>query len=248
MKRPLVHLLCVAGTLVLAACVHLTPALAPQPKATPPVPPLPTWLRGWIMIDAHTHAAVGSVLDHDGSLIGTGVLITSTDVLTAAHVADRDAHWWETCGVRYCIDGTTLHPRGKVGDVYPVDAAVLHLSEPCTAHPVAVWSGGLERGEPLVVVGHGGALRKASLPGTFSYYGTLVEELFYLKMLCYEGTVWPGDSGGAVLNRRGELVGVISSFSVQPGRGYVLENSAVRVELLLPWLDLVMKRPTYSTP
>ena len=54
------------------------------------------------------------------------------------------------------------------------------------------------------------------------------------KMLPLDGTVWFGDSGGAIVNAKGELVGVVSSLGIYHGNLY--ENSAVRLDLIHKWI------------
>jgi len=51
--------------------------------------------------------------------------------------------------------------------------------------------------------------------------------------------VWFGDSGGAILDSQGKLVGIISSLSGR--RSYIYENTSVRVDLLLPWIKDIME-------
>jgi len=200
-----------------------------------------------MLIEDSEEPAIGRILKHDGTLIGSGVLISSTHVLTAGHVMEgTDAYWFETNGKRYCIDQTHMHPLYKIEGRYVVDAALLVLWEPCPEKPVCLVSSKLLRSEPLTIVGHGGGFRKRSNPGVFWYYGTLIEDPFNLKMLCYEGTGWFGDSGGAVLDFQGKLVGIIVSLGGR--RGYIYDNSAVLVDLLLPWINGIMEDNQCNSP
>jgi S1-C subfamily serine protease len=237
MKRTVVQSLPMLAALLLAACVGTTSVdvSSRQQKL-----PTPSYLRGFTHISDAEKSAVGRILKYNGDLIGSGVLISPTHVLTASHVMeDTDAYWFQCNGINYCIEQTHMHPLYKNGDVFVVDAALLVLHEPCTEQPVCLGSGPLLRGELLIAVGHGGGFRKQSNLGVFWYYGTLMEDPFNLKMLCYEGTIWFGDSGGAIFNIHGKLVGIISSLSCR--RGYIYENSAVQVDLLLSWINDIME-------
>jgi len=244
MKRTAVPSLLALAALLLAACVGTTTVVtvSEQPESL-----APSYLRGFTLISDAEEPAIGRILRYDGALIGSAVLISPTHVLTASHVVDDgEAYWFESNGTKYCINQVHLHPLNKIAGRYVIDVALLVLSEPCPEQPVCLGSGALLRGEPLTAIGHGGGLRKRSDPGVLWYYGTLIEDPFNLKMLCYEGTVWFGDSGGAVLDFQGKLVGIISSLGGR--RGYIYENSAVRVDLLLPWITDIMEDNECNSP
>jgi hypothetical protein len=226
MKRVVTQFLLILTTLLPLACA------GEKTLPTPPQKLTPLYLKGFKIIDDAETSAIGKILEYDGDIIGSGALISSTHVLTAAHVVDNtEAYWFETKGVKYCIKETYIHP---LSSIMLVDAALLVLDEPCAEPSVTIRSTSLIRGENLTVVGYGGGIRKRSNFGILWYYGTLIEDPFNLKMLCYEGTVWFGDSGGAVLDSQGNIVGIVSSLGCR--RNYVYENSAVRVDLLLPWI------------
>lgn len=205
------------------------------PEPVPPVPYLPAYLNGFTLINDDEYAAVGSVLRHDGTRLGTGVLVSQSHVLTAGHVVeDGTGYWFETNGHRYCIANTVLHPYYKVQDVLVIDLAVVSLAEPCPETPIVLSDTRPFRHESLTAIGMGGDLRRKSNEGVFWYYGTLQEDPFDLRMLCHGSTLWYGDSGGAVLNSRGTLVGIVSALGTR--YGYVYDNSAVRVDVLAPWV------------
>jgi hypothetical protein len=90
------------------------------------------------------------------------------------------------------------------------------------------------RTEPLTVIGFGGGIKRRSNPNTFHYFGTVVEDPTYFKFIPFDGTVWFGDSGGAVLNSNRILVGIISSFTIF--NGHLYENSATRLDLVSDWI------------
>jgi S1-C subfamily serine protease len=243
MKRCAVHPLLVMAALLLAACVSTT-SVAPLSQQEIQ---RPSFLRGFTEISNAEEPAVGRILGANGALIGSGVLVSPTHVLTAYHVVDVEREYvFEANSKQYRVAHKHVHPMSKVADSILVDLAILELSEPCTESPVSLGSVALRRGEPLTVVGHGGGYRKRSNTDVFFYYGTLIEDPIYLKMLCYEGTIWFGDSGGAVLDFQGKLVGIVSSLGLRPG--YIYENSAVHVDLFKPWITTVIEGKPCDSP
>ena len=200
----------------------------------------PPYLKGFTLIADSEMPAVGRITDYEGELIGSATLLDPHHVLTAGHVVDdSEFYWFETNGMRYCIDSIALPPLFKIGSIYILDAAIAELYEPCLEEPMQICTKDLVRGELLTVVGHGGKYRKKSDPSTFCYYGTLKEDPFYIKMLCYKGTIWYGDSGGPVLNQNNEIVGIVSSIGFI--RGALYENSATKIERIAPWITLILK-------
>lgn len=117
-----------------------------------------------------------------------------------------------------------------------VDAALVFLSADCPEMPVALHhpNDDVSRYDFLTVVGYGGGIKKISNPGVFWCYGVLADEPFSIRFLTIDGTAWFGDSGGAILNTRGELVGVTSA--ILSDRGRVFENTGVRIQMIRVWI------------
>lgn len=229
--------------LTTALVISCAARVTPSPLQTPPIVKieLPPIFRGFSLLLPSQETYVGSIRKFDGGLIGSAVLISPTWALTAGHCADDDAYWFETNGKRYCIEKLVKHPKADLknpinGDV--VDLALIQLSEPCEEAylPISNWKP--VKGEWLSAIGFGGGLKKISNPGILWYYGTLIDEPYNLKMLCYDGTIWFGDSGGAILNSKKELVGIMSSFGARGKRIY--ENSAIHVCLFVGWINETM--------
>ena len=242
MKRGAVYSLLAALALVLLqACV--TDMTADAPKSAPPPKcgdsepireapvEIPVFMRGFSLLDEYTDPAVGYLERESGEMIGSAVLISPTTIITAGHCMEGGiAAWFVTQEACYRIKKYTLHPYYKTGDTILVDLGVGVLETPCTAPPLPLVKPGYEyhRQQPLTVIGYGGGFKRRSVPNLFHYFGTIVEEPAVFKFLPLEGTVWFGDSGGAVLDDRGNVIGVVSSFGVF--NGHLYENSATRLE------------------
>jgi len=248
MKRHGVHSLLMALALVLLqACATdiaaNAPKSAPPPKSGVTEPkreaPVETqlFMRGFSPLDDDTDPAVGYLEGEDGNTIGSAVLVTPTEILTAGHcVEDGTAVWFVTQGECYRIYKYTLHPRYKIGETVFCDIAVAHLEKPCAAPtmPLVGKEYQYERGGALSVIGYGGGIRRHSNPGVFFYFGTIIEDPTVFKFLPIRGTVWFGDSGGAVVDADGNLIGIVASFAIVNGQLY--ENSATRLDLFRDWI------------
>jgi len=258
MKRGGFQSLLVALALVLLqACASnitaVAPKSAPSPKCEEHEPveeapqELPFFLRGFSLLEGCQEPQVGCLIDSGGSVYGSGVLIEDNHVLTAGHCADAVKPDFFMCGeTLYQVSDVKLHPYYKIGDTIYVDLAVLRLEKVCTETPSQLVSDGYTyiRGQELTTVGYGGGIKKKSNQGVFWYYGTLIEDPTVFKMLPLEGTVWFGDSGGAVYDEHGVLVGIISSIGI--GKGHLYENSVVRLDLFLEWITQTVEAEKWN--
>jgi hypothetical protein len=183
---------------------------------------------------------VGKVLRENGELIGSCVLISSNVALTAAHCIDGDAPYWfetnmcERVKIKKAIPCPAYNKRSTSNDI-----GVLILETDCTETPAIVGSYlDLTRLEAITTVGYSFCVKKKSNPGTFFYYGTVVEDPTNMKFLPISGTIWFGDSGGAVFEAGGNLCGIISSFGLYGTQPF--ENSATHIFLYQEWIDIVI--------
>lgn len=169
-------------------------------------------------------------------MIGSGVLIAPNAVLTAGHCVDGETppEYFVTDEQCYRISKTVLHPLYKVEGVMVFDAAILILGEPCLLSPIGISPTMPKRYDWITTIGWGGGIKKISNPDTFWHYGILTDDPLYFRFLTLDGTIWFGDSGGAVVNSEGQLVGIISSMIAQRGR--IFENCAIRIDVLRGWI------------
>jgi S1-C subfamily serine protease len=165
--------------------------------------------------------------DLDGSAggendLGTGVVINAAgQILTARHVV-ADA---QTVEVTFA-DGTkaAAHVTSQEPDN---DIAVLEADQaPETIVPAVIGStGGLQIGDAAYAVGHplglvgslsagviSGLNRSIPLPG-----GPTMQNLIQ-----FDAAVNPGNSGGPLLNRNGQVIGIVTSLANPSGQGYFI--------------------------
>lgn len=237
MKRGVLHSLLLALALVLLqACASDIRAAAPKSAPEAPVQ-TPFFMRGFSILDPYTDPAVGYLEKEDGEMIGSAVLVSPTEIITAGHCMEGGkAVWFVTQEACYRIKKCIIHPFYKAGDTIVVDLAVGLLETPCAAPPLPLVASGYQyhRYDPLTVIGYGGGIKRRSAPNLFHYFGSLTEEPGFFKFLPLDGTVWFGDSGGAVLDADGTVIGVVSSLSIF--NGHIYENSATRLDLFSKWI------------
>jgi len=246
MQRGYVPSLLLALSLLFGACDEASVSVydTPQEKTPVGIPAthLPWFMGGFSLLDEQTEElAVGMLAKADGSEIGSAVLVAPNVFITAGHcMEDGDAALFVVGCESYKIVDYRMHPKYKIGDRLFQDAAVGLLERNCPVTPVPIMgkSNRYIQGESLTLIGFGGGYKRRSNPDVFWYYGTLIEEPTVFKMLPINGTLYFGDSGGAVLNSRGVLVGIISSLAVKDSTIY--ENSATRVDLVAEWVRAVV--------
>ena len=240
MKKAISYLL--ATLLCLSGCVATTITTQPIEKITKkyyPKPPGPfTYLLADLWIDPYPF--VGSInYSEDDSLIGTGVLISSNLVLTAAHVPENkeDLAWVEHDGDKICIEEVIYYPEHIVGMYGMHDVAIMVLEYESDEFPVNLIDSNdyIYKRMPVTTVGHGHGIKRYSNPGIFWYYGRLVSNPQFMIMLPLKASIWFGDSGGAVLTNENKLIGIMSYFSVK--EGVIFENGCVSIEFYKDWIE-----------
>ncbi len=216
---------CLAACLAVGGVAH-GQALFPGPAAAPAVWD-PAAVADYLLTGQTPHPAVARIVapEGGGTSMGSGVLVdanaTQGLVLTNWHVV-RDA--------RAAV--LVQFPDGfqSAGTVVRVDeawdlAAVVIWKPPATPVPLAAADPAL--GEPLTIAGFGrGAYREQTGPCTdyLSPGGGQPKQFVELQAIARQG-----DSGGAILNARRELAGVL--FGQADGR--TIGSCSTRVRAFL---------------
>jgi|TARA_Y100000034_G_scaffold64445_2_gene77974 hypothetical protein len=189
------------------------------------------------------YPAVVMIATEDGEMIASGVLIKPDVVLTAAHCLDEDnAFAVENGSESVMIKDIIMH---ECYDPWLAsnDIGIIFLECPMSAKPIELWGGGdYPRMSNITTIGYGAGHKKWSKDETFFYYGTIVEEPWFIKFLPMYGPIWHGDSGGAVVYD-GKLIGIISSYTMHRSHGdiNVIECSATSIRMYKHWIDGILK-------
>jgi len=165
------------------------------------------------------YRCVGKVYDNNEEFIGSAIQIDKNLVITAAHcIEDTNLKYFEVGGKKYNVIKSIMHEKYKIGNRVVNDIGILILSEPTciTEFPEISYSPkDLTRFENLTTVGFSREIKKSSKQGSFYYYGVLIEDPFVFKFNSTQDVhIWFGDSGGAIFEENGKLVGIISSMSI----------------------------------
>ena len=240
-------------------CATLGSCLSP-PKIDPPVntPPateekldpiledrLIEILNFWtLLVDKawDPHPAAGAIRNKDGDLVGSGVLISPTHVLTAAHVADYAGDIFFS---EYDLDSTKVkcidyYPEYLQDGEYVHDIAVLTLDTPSDEQPISSFFGDSSSDTsqeflPVRIIGYSFDIRKVSKKNVFKYFGRTQEKPQIIVMLPMNATIWNGDSGCPMITEDGKLLGIITHYRITRD-GTVLMNGAASVEYYSEWI------------
>jgi S1-C subfamily serine protease len=171
-----------------------------------------------------------------GQAAGTGEIITSTgEILTNNHVVDRST------SIQVAIAGRAQTYTAHVIGVDPsADIALIQVDGSVSGLPTISFgsSSSVKVGDPIVAIGN--ALGQGGTPDvsqgsitaldqtiTASEGGSKSEQL--TGMLQSDATIYPGDSGGPIVNSAGQVVGMITAGDVQGFR-----SSASTVNYAIP--------------
>jgi S1-C subfamily serine protease len=138
---------------------------------------------------------------------GSGIIIDATGlILTAEHVAARSTR------LEVVLQNGEIYPATVVGTDPLFDSALLRIQTNRALPSVSLGaSAGLAPGDSVVAFGR--APRRQSGPTGGAFLAFDVDARPGVLNLRSSAVAWPGDSGGALVNSRGEVVGVIVAIT-----------------------------------
>ena len=149
---------------------------------------------------------------------GTGVVVNAEGlILTAQHVVAAT-----TKISVYFADGTEA--SASVVAAEPAnDIAVLKADRPPEVIVPAVLGGGVDVGDEVVAVGHPLGLTNSLSAGVVAgvHRSVPIDQSRTLDdLIQFDAAVNPGNSGGPLLNRNGEVVGIVTALANPSEQGY----------------------------
>jgi len=162
-----------------------------------------------VLIQAQTTNEAGDV----GSAIGSGVIINDAgDILTSLHVVTAST----TISLTFADGSESL---ASVSVVQPEnDIAVLTaLTPPAQIIPATLGNPGAQRvGDEAFVVGNPFGIYSSMSAGVISGFGRSIKpkgsEVTLHDLIQFDAAVNPGNSGGPLLNRYGEVIGIVTGL------------------------------------
>ena len=198
-------------------------------------------------IENDPYPSVCSLHLENGYLIGSGILIRPNVVLTAGHCIDEDDIFSITIGEeQIMVKDMVLHPSysktfGRIQD----DIGLIFLECDSNYEPATIGCvGWMSRYQNITTVGYSFDYKKYSKRDVFTYFGTIVEEPNYMKVIPRPASIWPGDSGGGVFTKfqnKDYVVGIISNYIVVRTHGgitVVSEWSATIIAKYIDWIRM----------
>ena len=156
-----------------------------------------------------------SVGHSDASALGSGVIINAQgQILTALHVVDGAS------GVTVSFADGTSSPA-TVDSTDPAhDIAVLTAAHPPQVIVPAVLGGGVRVGDETFAVGHPLGLVASLTSGVISGLDRsfpLPNGRTLTGLIQFDAAVSPGNSGGPLLNKKGQVIGIVTGLANPSG-------------------------------
>jgi hypothetical protein len=193
------------------------------------------------------YSCVGALVTETGNIIGSGVLIHPKAILTAQHcivMPDEIPQYFMTHNGQFIKIKKIILAANYNPGLPANDLAICILEEDCVEPPAEILRQFYELtpGEELTTVGWSLGYKKVSQPGIMTYYGSLLEDFGkIMRMLALRGSVYYGDSGGAVFEDGGKLAGIINFFMKDQTTGQIIDNGAARLDFYYEWIDAALK-------
>ena len=150
--------------------------------------------------------------------IGTGVVINDqADIMTAFHVVDGDGEI-QVSFTDGSVTTATILEADPANDI-----AVLSVSQQPQVVVPAVLGGGVAIGEPVYALGNPLGLTGSFSEGVVSGLERTLpidDDLSLEGLIQFDAAVNPGSSGGPLINRNGQVVGIVTALASPTGEDF----------------------------
>ncbi|MDQ4068896.1 MAG: trypsin-like peptidase domain-containing protein [Actinomycetota bacterium] len=162
-----------------------------------------------------------------GPALGSGVIVnTRGDILTSLHVVEGAA------AINVSFSDGTESPASVSASDPDHDIAVLRPARLPEVVVPAVLGGGAQVGDEAFAVGHPlglvGSLSAGVISGLDRSF-PLSNGRTITGMIQFDAAVNPGNSGGPLLNRNGEVIGIVTGLANPSGDGFIGIGFAVPI-------------------
>ena len=195
-----------------------------------PIPSSGNPVGGEVLFE-HTVGSI--VLIRCGDSSGTGICVgDATTILTNQHVIRSGGAVFVTpfAMVNAKTEKLSVHPAQVLYASQQQDLAILHIDQPPpTLLPLPVAAEDAHVGQRIFCIGNPGlgqkVLEQTMSEGIISATGRNIRDQDFLQ---HTAAVNPGNSGGPLLNERGEVVGVITLQAALENVSFAIPASRVR--------------------
>jgi serine protease Do len=229
-------MLCVAVAALAVSSVSTTQAHGANAGATtstiPPVQP-PSLEELYASVESGVLRILASTCDAEG--LGSGFLVSPNEVMTAAHVVSG--------AVSIAVEhGGQPVSATVLGADESLDVALIRLDRPVDGHIFTLSSELPPPGASVAAIGFPVFGQKSVTAGAVSGVERTVElpgGLVFSHMIQVDVPINQGSSGGPLLNQRGEVVGVVSTYSTEAQN----LNHVAAASFALPLIDAWRRQP-----
>lgn len=149
-------------------------------------------------------ASMLPVMDNDKDVIGSSMLVTPTRALTAYHVVNDNGPWFVQCGSKTV--SAALKAKNAV-----LDLAILSLDDSCELPVTKLAEKNPAPGEDVKAYGCPNRFCDWIMSGhVVGYTWMSVIGDLERRVIVTDAPVWFGNSGGGLVDKNGELVGICS--------------------------------------